>query len=77
MSQNSVFCEAIKDLLGEHGRLHAAALYPLVEARIPDWCGGNYRKAVDNALKFMSDRGQITHDEVPGYSRRYIYRLPR
>ena len=75
MTRNKVMCEAICHLLNQHGPLMTVDLLPMVFERIPEWCHGDWQRAVEGAQQTSKRQGLITHDCAPGYSRKYIWSI--
>ena len=77
MTRNEAFCAAVLDILSRYeDGLLTEDLYPLVEARISNWCQGNWKHDVQNAQQFLKNRGRLTVERVPGYVRRYRWKVP-
>ena len=76
MTRNEAFCAAVKDILSRYeDGLLTVDLYPLVKDRIPNWCQGNWKHDVQNAQQFLKERGHLTVELVPGYERRYRWKV--
>ena len=75
MSRNKIFCDVILDGLANKRRLRLQEIYPLVKARVPEWCINDWQKGVQGSLKFLKDKKIIAGAPIPENSRVYTYRL--
>ena len=75
MSKNDLFAKVVYDILWDHGPLRTADIYPRVEERIPQSCGGDWRKAVRNAQQWLKVNRQITFERDSGHGRSYFWQL--
>ena len=66
MTRNNIFAEAVYDILCQYGPLRTADIYPLVEARVPDWCIEDWKKGVQGAQQSLKDRGLIAYERLSG-----------
>lgn len=75
LSRNSVFREIVLEVLSDGIGMLLRDICPLVEARAPGWCWGNWKKGVHRVLITLLDEGLLSHEVVQRGPRSFRYRL--
>ena len=75
LSRNAVFREIVLDILSDGSEMYLRDICPIVEARVPEWCWGKWKKGVHRVLITLLEEGLLAHEVVERGPRSFRYRL--
>ena len=76
MTRNEILEDAIiRVLCDPEPELPRDKIVVRVQRRVPEACWGDWEKAVDGALQHLRSRGSVSSRPIPGYDRRYYWKL--